>query len=155
MGRQSRWHWGRRARALGLGLALALPVACAPIYRDHGYAPTDAELAQIKVGVDTRDTVEQAVGSPSSSGVLKDSGYYYVSQRMRAYTYHEPEVIDRQVVAISFDDNGVVTNIERYGLKDGKVVALSRRVTTSSSENLGFLRQLLGNIGALDIGSNL
>ncbi|WP_116131775.1 outer membrane protein assembly factor BamE [Tropicimonas sp. IMCC34043] len=155
MGRQSRRQLGRWIRALGFGLALAAPVACSPIYRTHGYAPTDAELAAITPGVDTRETVADAVGTPSSGGVLRDSGYYYVSQRMRTYTYHEPEVVEREVVAISFDKNGVVTNIERYGLKDGNVVALSRRTTAASVENLGFLRQLLGNIGALDIGSTL
>ena len=58
-----------------------------------------------------------------------------------------PEVIEREVLAISFDKNSKVTNIERFGLQDGQVVPLSRRVTSSSVENKGFLRQLLGNLG--------
>jgi len=53
------------------------------------------------------------------------------------------------VLAISFDQNGVLSNIESFGLEDGQVVTLSRRVTDSSVTNQNFLRQLLGNIGRI------
>ena len=42
---------------------------------------------------------------------------------------------------------GVVRNIERYGLEDGRVVPLARRVTETASANNTFLRQLLNNLG--------
>ncbi|PRY26628.1 Beta-barrel assembly machine subunit BamE [Aliiruegeria haliotis] len=155
MGRQSRKAFGRVTRALIVGAALAAATACTPLYDNHGYTPSDADLAQIKVGVDTRESVAETVGSPSASGVLRDSGYYYVSQRVRTYTYQAPEVIERQVVAISFNSRGVVTNIERFGLQDGNVVALSRRVTDSNVQGVGFLRQLMGNVGRFNLGSNL
>ena len=58
-----------------------------------------------------------------------------------------PEVIERQVLAISFDDTDAIANIESFGLEDGRIVPLSRRVTDSSVVENGFLRQLLGNIG--------
>ena len=50
-------------------------------------------------------------------------------------------------MAISFDDTDAIANIERFGLEDGRIVPLSRRVTDSSVVENGFLRQLLGNIG--------
>jgi outer membrane protein assembly factor BamE (lipoprotein component of BamABCDE complex) len=82
--------------------------------------------------------------------MLRESGYYYVAQRFRTVGPREPEVISREVVAISFDADGVVRNVERYGLEDGNVVAFSRRVTDSSVRDVSFLRQLLGNIGRFD-----
>ncbi|WP_244520592.1 outer membrane protein assembly factor BamE [Aliiruegeria lutimaris] len=142
-------------RALCVGLGLLAISACEPLYDYHGYVPSDDQLAEIIVGKDTRESVTQLIGSPGSSGVLKDSGYYYMSMRKSSYLYRAPEVIEREVVAISFDDKGVVTNIERFGLQDGNVVALSRRVTASNIEGLSFLQQLFGNIGSLDIGSNI
>jgi outer membrane protein assembly factor BamE (lipoprotein component of BamABCDE complex) len=66
---------------------------------------------------------------------------------VRFYGPKRPEVVSRELVAISFDQRGVVRNIERFGLEDGVVVTLERRVTESSIQNNGFLRQLLGNIG--------
>ena len=38
-------------------------------------------------------------------------------------------------------------NVEKFGLQDGRVIVLSRRVTESNVKGLGFLRQLLGNLG--------
>jgi len=135
-----------------LAVALTALSACAAAYRNHGYIPSEEELSEIVVGVDTRTSVEEGVGIPSSSGVLNDDGYYYVRTRVRTYAYREPEVVSRQLVAISFNSSGVVTNIERYALEDGRPVVLSRRVTSSSTEGKTFLRQLMGNIGQIGTG---
>ncbi|RYH12128.1 outer membrane protein assembly factor BamE [Tropicimonas sp. IMCC6043] len=155
MGRGTREKLGRVGRRLPAVLALLLLSACTTLYNHHGYVPTDELLSNVVVGKDTRETVYDLIGPPSSSGVLRDSGYYYVSQRFSTSAWRAPEEIERQVVAISFDEGGVVTNVERFGLQDGNVVALSRRVTASNIEGLNFLQQLFGNIGSLDIGSNL
>ncbi|ETX30645.1 outer membrane protein assembly factor BamE [Roseivivax isoporae] len=136
----------RRVVPLIAALALA---ACSAQYRNHGYVPRDEDLGQIVPGIDTRATVEEVVGVPTSSGVLNESGFYYISSEMRQFAWRAPEVIDREVVAISFDGAGVVTNIERYGLEDGNVVPLSRRVTQSGGGDISFIRKLFGNIGRI------
>lgn len=141
----SRPKWRGRA-VIGVVLALSL-AGCASVYRDHGYVPTDEELAEVTVGVDTRDTVAEAIGTPGVAGVLNEGGYYYVSSRMRHYGARQPEVVERQLVAISFTQTGIVENVETFSLQDGRVIALNRRVTESSVNNNGFLRQLLGNLG--------
>lgn len=146
MGCGAEWR-ARAVRGAALGVLLLALGACSAIYRNHGYAPTDAELAEVIVGVDTRDSVEGTLGRPSSAGILAESGFYYVSSRRRHFAWRAPEEVDRQVVAISFDDSGVVENVERFGLQDGTVVALSRRVTDSNIRGITFLRQLLGNLG--------
>ena len=96
-----------------------------------------------------------AVGRPSAIGVLTGSGWYYVGSRFRQIGIKAPQEIDRQVVAISFDDKGIVSNVERFGLQDGEVVTISRRVTSSNVKGVSFLRQLLGNIGNLGAGELL
>ena len=138
--------WRRAALALSLSVAVA---ACQPIYRNHGYIPTDTELAQVQVGRDTRETVAETVGRPSASGVLNDTGWYYVQSRYRHYGARPPQEVDREVVAISFTEAGVVRNVERFGLEKGQIVPLSRRVTESSIEGTSFLSQLFGNVGRL------
>ena len=129
--------------------------ACASIYRNHGYTPTGEDLAEIVPGVDTRDSVTEAIGPPSSTGVLNESGFYYVSSRVRHRGAMAPRVVSRELVAISFDTGGIVRNIERYGLEDGRVIPLERRVTDSSLSGSGFLRQLLGNLGTINPGQLL
>jgi outer membrane protein assembly factor BamE (lipoprotein component of BamABCDE complex) len=122
--------------------------ACTAQFRNHGYVPTDAELAQITVGVDTRASVEDLVGAPAMSGVVTESASYYVQSRMRQFAYRAPEVVERQVLAISYDSAGVVTNIERFGLEDGQIVPISRRITGTSGTSESILRRLIGNLGA-------
>lgn len=141
---------------LGLGiLALVATAACASVYRNHGYVPSEDELSEIVVGVDSRATVDDVIGSPSAGGLLKGGDYYYVRSRMKHFGMLEPEVVERQVVAISFDDQDLVQNIERFGLEDGRVVTLTRRVTSSSVQGKSFLRQLMGNLGQFNPASVL
>ena len=128
-------------------LALFSITACSNIDRKHGYVPPDEELEQIIVGVDTKETVADIAGRPSAAGILADSGWYYVQSKFRAYGIRERTEIDREVVAISFDGDGVVSNIERFGLENGRVIAISRRVTDSNIKGISFLRQLFGNFG--------
>jgi outer membrane protein assembly factor BamE (lipoprotein component of BamABCDE complex) len=131
------------------GMLVGLTAACSPIFRNHGYVPSDDELALVEVGTDTRESVAEKVGAPTASGLLNDVGWYYVQSRFRTYGPREPREIDRQVVAITFAEDGVVANVERFGLEDGQVVALSRRVTESNIRGVSLIRQLLGNLGNL------
>ena len=138
-----------------IGLALLALAGCSPQFRNHGYLPDETELAALVVGVDTRLEVDEAFGVPGMSGLQQSSGYYYIHSRVRHMTYKEPEVIERNVVAISFDDENVLTNIGRYSLKDGKIIILSRRVTEGGDITTGALRQLFANISNISAGSLL
>lgn len=135
---------GRLALIAVLSAALA---ACSPITRTHGYAPSDRDLDEIVVGVDTRDTVAEVVGTPSISGLVSEDAWYYVENTWETRGYRAPENVDRQVVAVSFSGDGTVQNIERFGLEQGRVIALNRRVTDANVQGISFLRQLLGNLG--------
>lgn len=145
----------RAALWLGGGLIALALTACAPVYRNHGYIPVEEELAQIEVGRDTRETVAEKIGRPSATGLLNDIGWFYVQSRWRHYGAREPQEIDRQVVSVTFTEAGVVQNVERFGLERGRVVVLSRRVTESNIRGIGFLRQILGNLGRVNAGELL
>ncbi|MCB6177035.1 outer membrane protein assembly factor BamE [Rhodobacter sp. Har01] len=144
---------GRLVARLRLA-ALALVVfaaACSAVYRNHGYVPVEEDLAQIEVGVDTRETVAEKIGRPSAQGLLNDVGWFYVQSRFKHYGPKEPEEIDRQVLAVTFTEAGVVENIGRYGLEDGRMIEISRRVTETNVKGVGFIRQLLSNFGRIQL----
>lgn len=128
-------------------LLLLAVIGCSPIQRFHGYAPDDAQLAEINIGRDTRETVAEKVGRPGMSGVMEGSAWYYVQSDWVERGWRAPEEVDRQVVAISFNNANQVSNIERFGLRDGEVVPLSRRVTSPAPGGMVLIRQLLSNIG--------
>lgn len=143
---------GRIVRATLIGSALFLAVGCTTLFRNHGYAPSDDQLAEVLVGVDTRATVSDVIGPPTTSGVSEGGDFFYVQSRFRLYGPLEPKEIEREVVAIRFDADGVVSNVERFGLENGQVVALSRRVTQDNIQDTTFLRQLFGSIGQFNAG---
>lgn len=134
-------------RVLLASAVAGLVSACTPQFANHGYIPPEDELEQIVVGVDTRASVEETIGTPSTAGVVNESGFYYVRSRKRTFGALAPKEVERRVLAISFDSAGVVSNIETFGLERGQVVPLTRRVTTPGVRDNSFLRQLLGNIG--------
>lgn len=143
-------------RRQGLMLILIGAVtACSAVYRNHGYVPADEDLALVEVGKDTRETVGQKIGRPSTSGLLNDVGWFYVQSRYKLVGPREPKEIDRQVLAVTFTEAGVVENIARYGLEDGRVVEISRRVTKPNVKGLSFIQQILGSFGRLQAGDLL
>ena len=134
------------------GLVLLAVAGCSAVYRNHGYAPTDTELAEIAVGRDDRDTVAAEIGRPSAEGLLSDDSWYYVQSRWRHLGARAPQEVDRQVVVVSYAANGMVENVERFGLENGNVVPLSRRVTSTNVKGISLIQQLLRNVGQLDAG---
>jgi len=139
-----------RRTGIALVFAALLLGACSPTVRVHGYVPTDVDLAQIRPGVDTYESVEEAIGRPSSIGLLQDRSWYYVQSVVENYTYNPPRVVDRTVLAVEFDTNGVVSGLARYGLEDGRIVNLTTRTTETGGRQLGVLEQLFGNLLTLD-----
>lgn len=138
-----------------MAFALTVPAtlaACTATYRNHGYVPAEDELAQVVVGKTAQSDLDGLIGRPSAQGVLTGSAWYYVGSRWQFYGAREPREIDRQVVAISFREDGVVANVERFGLERGRIVVLSRRVTESGITSIGLIRQLMGNVGRVQAG---
>lgn len=140
----------RRKAGLALLICATLAVAgCAPTIRQHGYVPSQDDIAKVRVG-DDMARVEEVLGRPSSNGVLRDTAWYYVASTVESYTYHAPRVINRTVLAVRFGQNGKVRSIDRYGLEDGKVVNLTTRTTDTGGRELSVIEQLFSNMMRLD-----
>lgn len=136
-------------------LALVAVVGCSDRTRSHGFVPLPEDLAQMAVGTTTRDDVLAMVGPPTTSGAAGGNVLYYVESERTRFGPFEPKIVGREVVAISFTQGGVLSNIERFGLEDGRVVVLSRRVTDDGIADVTFIGQLLGAIGRIDAGQLL
>ena len=137
-------------KTLVIFLILSAMVSCTEIYRRHCYTPSEEQLANVVVGVDTRVSVEETLGVPTAGGVNTGGSYYYISSRWRHYGTKQPKPISRKIVAVQFNASDVVTNISRYGLEDREIVVLSRRVTAGGAENISIISQMLGNFGRFD-----
>lgn len=125
------------------------------MYRNHGYVPSDEDLAAVVVGKTTQPELEELLGRPGSQGVLTGSDWYYVGSRWEYFGAAPPREIDRRVVAVSFDPSGVVSNVSRFGLDRGRVVVLSQRVTDPGMSGQSVLRRIFSNVGNFNAGQIL
>ena len=129
--------------------------SCSTIYKDHGYLPLDTDLKSVVIGKDSRNSITELLGSPSGSGVLEDGAIFYISTKIKNFLFYEPKVVSRDMIVVSFDEKDLVENVERFSLEDGRVVVLSRRVTSGPVKGPKILTQILGNLGNADAGTLL
>ncbi len=130
-------------------LVLAGLTACAPIRDVRGYVPDQEKIASVRVGGDTRESVQEKLGTPSSTATFGDPTWYYISTEQERYAFFQPDVTKRQILAIQFSDDGKVAEMRTYGVEDGQVIALVDRETPSRGKEMSFLQQMFGNMGAL------
>ena len=117
----------------------ALTAACTAQLDTHGDHVDSDRIAQIRPGVQTREDVGQLLGSPSSKSVFDDERWYYISDVVETRSIFDREVKQRQVVAIRFDREGVVSEVDDFGLERGREVEVVARETPSFGELVGFL----------------
>lgn len=130
--------------ALGLVSGLA---GCEATYTNHGFTPQLAELDEIAAGSDTRGSVLRKLGRPSATSSFDADAWYYSASKVEKYAFYAPKVIERKVVAVKFDADGLVTAVDAYGLEDGQIINLVTRRTPTYGRELTFLQQMFGNLG--------
>ncbi|MCF3936360.1 outer membrane protein assembly factor BamE [Acuticoccus sp. M5D2P5] len=134
-----------------LSTAAALVVAisaCSPVSESftRGQKITPDQLEQVPVG-SSREQVLLALGTPTSTGLTGGEVFYYISQTSaRSVAFQRPSVRDRRILAVYLDQDGDVTEIAEYGLKDGKVFDYLSRKTRTSGSDLAFVTQVLGGL---------
>lgn len=141
-----------RARAgIAVGImALAMALGgCEFGFTDtRGYVPDEDLLSRLEPGRQTRDEVQQLLGSPASQGVFDaDQSWYYIMRKTHQFAFLKPEVLDQRVVVVHFDGGGTLRDVRRYSLQDGMIVDPVTRETPSPGRELTFLEQLFGNFG--------
>ena len=127
-------------------LALVLG-ACEQSVQVRGNIPDAETVSKINPGVHSRIDIASLLGSPSTVSTFQDSKWYYIGQKTTQFAFFEPEVLERKVLVISFDDSGYVAETKTYGLEDGKVVDLVERETPTEGRELSIVQQLIGNLG--------
>ncbi|MFO1188681.1 MAG: outer membrane protein assembly factor BamE [Alphaproteobacteria bacterium] len=109
--------------------------------------PSAEALERLAPGLQSRNDVIEILGSPSMVATFGDETWYYVGEKTERIAFLEPEVLERTVIALRFDQNGRLTAVDRLGLKDGKEVDFVSRTTPTAGKELTLLEQLIGNLG--------
>ena len=70
--------------------------------------------------------------------------FYYISQkRQRDLAFQKLKLVDQRVLAIYFDEEGIVQQVADYGLRDGKVFDFISRTTPTGGKDQTLLGRIL------------
>ena len=137
----------RRAAALVLASVVLLG-ACTPITSYQGFQAVEANPKDVKVGLDSKATVMDRLGSPSAVAAFDPNTWYYISQVSDQMAFRTANIRRRDIVAIAFNKgDDKVLAVNAYSLKDGHVVPYNKRATPTRGRELSVIEQLLGNVG--------
>ncbi|TVR98718.1 MAG: outer membrane protein assembly factor BamE [Rhodospirillales bacterium] len=148
---RSQW-FGRRTVTVAVAAVAMLAVvgACSPRVNTHGNKVGTDLLSEIVPGVHSRADVEAILGSPSTVSLFDGETWYYIGSRTETLAFLSPNVRERQVVAVTFDEYGVCTGVNAFGLERGREVELVRRETPTRGNEFTFIEQIVGNIGRFE-----
>ena len=127
---------------------MALSVwSCQDRISTHGYVGDPEAIARIEPGVHNRLEVAQFLGTPSTTAMFGEETWLYITEKRKEFAFFKPEIIEQQVVAIAFNDAGVVDAVDEYLLADGLLIDPVSRTTPTYGKQVGLLEQFLGNVG--------
>ncbi len=127
--------------------ALATP-GCSPITDTRGNLPLQEVVETIERGKQNRDQIVAILGSPSTKATFgKQDIWYYIGKKTETLAFFEPKLLERKILVIKFDDQGVVETVTSFDASAGKRVELVERVTPTKGKELGILEQIIGNVG--------
>lgn len=111
------------------------------------------QLKELTPGTSTRADVVAVVGSPTIRASFDDNTWLYISETTRSRIGRTPGVEEQDVVALTFDDRGVLQAIAKKTDADSLPVSVVDRKTPSPGSDASFMQQLLGNIGKFNAGA--
>ncbi len=122
--------------------------ACSSTVTYRGFQETQKLTESVQPGVSTKQALLSRFGSPSLSGNAQTGdSWYYVAYTEEKFAFFHPEITDRDVVALYFDQNGVLETSKHYSLADGKIISLNDDKTPLYGKDLNVVQQLLSNVG--------
>ncbi|TAJ28436.1 MAG: outer membrane protein assembly factor BamE [Reyranella sp.] len=126
--------------------AMAL-AACDNTVDQRGFAATPGSVEKLEVGAQSREDVVRLIGSPSAVATFNPNIWYYISETQEYWAFTKPKISAQKVLQITFNDDGRVSGLKNYDLKDAQDIQMVQRITPTSGKELTILEQVLGNVG--------
>ncbi len=105
------------------------------------------QLKQLVPGTSTRADVNSLIGSPTARATFDDNTWIYIGMVTRPVIAGTNNVLEQQVIMLSFDSGGVLRHIDRRTQADSEPVDVVARTTPAPGNNASIMQQLLGNVG--------
>ena len=129
-----------------IALGCTVLTGCESVVTQHGNIIDPIALAKIEPGKTRLIEVEAIFGKPSAKGAFDSGRIYYVSQLMEEKPGGKNLPIDRTVVAFSYNESGVITEIDVIDDTTGITVFHRDEKTPTPGDTFGILEQIFRNV---------
>lgn len=130
-----------------VGALLPMLSGCETIIDQRGFAPTPGSLEKLEIGSQSREDVVRLIGSPSAVATFNPNTWYYISQKQETYAFFKPEILEQNVLQLTFNESGRLQAMKKYDLSDGRDIEMVSRITPTAGKELTVLEQIMGNVG--------
>jgi outer membrane protein assembly factor BamE (lipoprotein component of BamABCDE complex) len=113
----------------------------------HGNRVDEYRLAELVPGTSTQADVTALIGSPTAKASFDTNTWLYVSEVTHTRIAQTPGVLNQAVVALTFDNGGVLRDIKKLNDADALPTTIVARATPAPGTSTSFLQQLFGNVG--------
>lgn len=131
---------------LGVSLIIAAATGCEDQIDVRGNLPHAKTVSSIKPGVHKRQDIESMLGTPSTVATFDKEIWYYIGGRVKTVSFFTPEVLERKVLTVRFDETGVVEAVTASEAPT-ETMQVVERETPTKGKDLTIIQQLIGNIG--------
>jgi len=137
-----------RIATIPMALAFLLCLAaCQPRITTHGFMPRNDLTAKLQPGKQNQNQVADILGSPTIIATFDQNIWYYITQTTENESFFKPELIDQQILALTFDETGLLTSLETKSIVDARRIEPHSGKTPTVGRKLSIFQQVFGNFG--------
>jgi outer membrane protein assembly factor BamE (lipoprotein component of BamABCDE complex) len=127
---------------------IGLLSGCYPTRNTQGNFVDVDIVQQLIPGRSTKSEIREALGPPTTTNffITQDS-WYYIGEKTEKTSFFNPKILERLVVEINFDTEGVAQKIHMYDQKDGYSIEPDQAFTPTYGRDPSFLADVFGNFG--------
>jgi outer membrane protein assembly factor BamE (lipoprotein component of BamABCDE complex) len=128
--------------------------ACTPVKATRGNLLEQEQVSQVLLGEHHKADVMRILGTPTTKAIFDENKWYYVGMHTEQMAFLDPEVTEKKVLTVEFDENDIVSAVNTID-NEGYDVPISSRETPTSGKDLTVIQQILGNVGRFNTDGSI
>lgn len=124
-----------------------ITTGCAERITTHGQIIKTKNVQRIVKGTHNKEDVQYLLGSPSAVGTFNKNTWYYLTEKKVSKPLKDDKIIERRIVTITFDKNGIVKTIDDKTTTNIPQMTFNEKITPTYGQKLGIIDQMIENIG--------
>jgi len=128
-------------------LLTGLTAACAPVQATRGNFVEDDRLKSLQLHVSTKEEVQSKIGTPTTIDPFDGNKWFYMGEKTSTTAFFDPKVESRKVLEVTFNNEGLLENVENVDEKSAKDVEMVKKKTVAPGREMNAFQQFFSNIG--------